>query len=840
MKYFISQYNIDGILTSDHYPCGIINTGFFAMKVTSYNINLLKMTWNYSYWNNMSKYNTEAFHEQTIMSYHLLNNFDIKKYFFGKEEYFLQYGEIIHHFAGSGNKNNQFNDIFLSEVSPINKKELNKIFNPNYYLHYNLALITEEYNYRNVYEFNINNYNSNDIIYYIYFKGISDAHIKLNNIEIVFGGWNNSRSAVRDKNNDKELDYINGSICDTEYKCKVSLILIDKNKRLYMIKMKSKNNEISFKTIIKDDKILVSLSSYNGIRGMWYYDDNIIKDYENNIPNSNSDLVKFYKSQQIPNFFFQTDKIKPQDYYIDMIKSKLNINYKYEFYNDEDVYNFFIDNPCSEFPDILNIYNKITSKQHKADIFRLYYLYVKGGVYMDTDAMIYKNIDDIIDNKQFISGTIEDRLEIHFIASIPKHIIIYNILNTIKNISQNDLNRDYSLVCKISLDNVKKFEFKDTIQIYKTYFSNLNDNPAFMIDNNGDIINIHYYRYKVIPNIYDKTFIDLSKMIVYKYDNLKRIGRDNDGGYAIALLQNNNYDAFLSGGISNDISFEVDFINYLKDNYSKDNNLNDNIKLPYILSYDYSIDNLPQNYINNEDIWIYVSDNDYIQYGNRYHKPCTSHNKSFGIPLWHNEYTVSDVLNYYAIIDNKNNNDNNNKNNGNNIKIIKGFKNPFTETWNMPNSLELCNYINNSYLNFKKDYFSYENIKETLNNYKDIFMKLDIEGGEYDVFSKMSIDEIKNIKQLVIELHDNRNMTIFDKLRDTHYLVHIHGNNYSSIDIINNIIVPKVYECTFIRKDTVDNELPFNDIYLPKENIDMRNNPNVQDILLHTYPYVTK
>ena len=46
---------------------------------------------------------------------------------------------------------------------------------------------------------------------------------------------------------------------------------------------------------------------------------------------------------------------------------------------------------------------------------------------MDTDAMIYKNMDDIIDNKQFISGTIEDRLEIHFIASIPKHIIIYDI-----------------------------------------------------------------------------------------------------------------------------------------------------------------------------------------------------------------------------------------------------------------------------------------------------------------------------------------------------------------------------------------------------------------------------
>ena len=48
----------------------------------------------------------------------------------------------------------------------------------------------------------------------------------------------------------------------------------------------------------------------------------------------------------------------------------------------------------------------------------------------------------------------------------------------------------------------------------------------------------------------------MEQLIVYSSSfPKKRVGRNNDGGYVITLLPE-TYDLFISGGISNDISFE--------------------------------------------------------------------------------------------------------------------------------------------------------------------------------------------------------------------------------------------------------------------------------------------
>jgi hypothetical protein len=53
--------------------------------------------------------------------------------------------------------------------------------------------------------------------------------------------------------------------------------------------------------------------------------------------------------------------------------------------------------------------------------------------------------------------------------------------------------------------------------------------------------------------------IDLSYLEVYKCPNKKiRLGKDNDGGYIIC--SGLEYDCFISGGISDDISFEEEFL----------------------------------------------------------------------------------------------------------------------------------------------------------------------------------------------------------------------------------------------------------------------------------------
>lgn len=47
---------------------------------------------------------------------------------------------------------------------------------------------------------------------------------------------------------------------------------------------------------------------------------------------------------------------------------------------------------------------------YAADYVRLYALYHEGGIYLDTDVMVYKSFDDLLDNKVFIGK--EDALQI--------------------------------------------------------------------------------------------------------------------------------------------------------------------------------------------------------------------------------------------------------------------------------------------------------------------------------------------------------------------------------------------------------------------------------------------
>jgi hypothetical protein len=75
--------------------------------------------------------------------------------------------------------------------------------------------------------------------------------------------------------------------------------------------------------------------------------------------------------------------------------------------------------------------------------------------------------------------------------------------------------------------------------------------------------------------------MDPSVLTVYKSPYPKiRLGKDYDGGYIMVDIPNIKYDILLSGGISNDISFEEDFIKKYTD-----------VKC---IAFDGSIDKLPK------------------------------------------------------------------------------------------------------------------------------------------------------------------------------------------------------------------------------------------------------
>ena len=114
---------------------------------------------------------------------------------------------------------------------------------------------------------------------------------------------------------------------------------------------------------------------------------------------------------------------------------------------------------------------------------------------------------------------------------------------------------------------------------------------------------------------------------------------------------------------------------------------------------------------------------------------------------------------------------------------------------------------------------------------------MDIEGSEYPWIKSVSEEMLRNIKQIVIEFHgicDNTHgfrfqdkIKCFEKLNKTHYIVHIHANNYA--DVVFNSI-PIVIELTYINKRYFKRKPELNKHHLPINNLDYPNNIYSEDI----------
>ena len=74
----------------------------------------------------------------------------------------------------------------------------------------------------------------------------------------------------------------------------------------------------------------------------------------------------------------------------------------------------------------------ITRIAHKADYIRYKLLYENGGIYSDTDIIIRKNLDDLLDNKMVVSKQSKLQICNGFIMVEPHNECILKTLNTYK------------------------------------------------------------------------------------------------------------------------------------------------------------------------------------------------------------------------------------------------------------------------------------------------------------------------------------------------------------------------------------------------------------------------
>ena len=134
------------------------------------------------------------------------------------------------------------------------------------------------------------------------------------------------------------------------------------------------------------------------------------------------------------------------------------------------------------------------------------------------------------------------------------------------------------------------------------------------------------------------------------------------------------------------------------------------------------------------------------------------------------------------------------------------------------------------------------NLVDLIDKYNDIFLKMDIEGGEYPWLLSMNEIQMKKFKQIVIELHGitgdwlgdfNDKKKCLEKLAESHYIIHAHGNNHAMV--FDNI--PDVVELTYIRKDYFVDIPKLNTTPLPTPGLDFPNHPHYNDIGLNHYPF---
>ena len=260
----------------------------------------------------------------------------------------------------------------------------------------------------------------------------------------------------------------------------------------------------------------------------------------------------------------QVTKINPVDSdIVNRIKSVLN-GYNYNWFNDENMYKYIQDNQLEEFPNLINHIKSLSKGQHKADIFRYYWLYLNGGIFMDDDLMIEKEID--FKNNTFVSVKTyhrdKDILFNGFIACTKFNPIIYKALKKCYITNNDVLIKNYHLFCSqiyIIYQELKKHQNTFLLQEVKISDSSPNVKSYY---NNEHLLTHWCYSKKIKilnSNNTDKKQMTCKKKYVFIHNikkNGKQINNIGDLYSSIYRIYPNIVDNYEVMCLNNDIKID--------------------------------------------------------------------------------------------------------------------------------------------------------------------------------------------------------------------------------------------------------------------------------------------
>ncbi len=263
--------------------------------------------------------------------------------------------------------------------------------------------------------------------------------------------------------------------------------------------------------------------------------------------------------------------------------------------------------------------------------------------------------------------------------------------------------------------------------------------------------------------------LDKSLLRPIEYQNLKRVGSKGDGGYVVPIDQIPNCETLLSLGLSDNWEFDKEFLA-----------INPKVN---VIGVDHTI-----------GTWWFV--------------------RRIVLYSW-------EIILHSTFL--------NRAKRGKYVTKLRNSMEYFTFFGEPNTHLKRKVSANNGGINITLDRIFGSNPKASACH--DVFLKMDIEGGEYDVTEDI-VRHQNRIRCIAAEFHELDKRTddfnkCIQRLSQNFLVIHVHGNNGAAYDRINDF--PTVVEITFINKALLDHELLYSSHEYPREGLDFPNNSAVSD-----------
>lgn len=201
----------------------------------------------------------------------------------------------------------------------------------------------------------------------------------------------------------------------------------------------------------------------------------------------------------IPKIIFQTSKkINSHnllsDFYLENFRE-----YKYFHYSDGDAINAFKNLSFNDLNFSAGVLNEFLWPAHKADYIRYFFLYLYGGIYIDTDIELIQGLPEIINEHDSVFVFTNRNMAFNgFIACYPQHPVIYDAL---RDIYENPAQNDYFYFCKKLAYFIRKYmpkKNKEKILLLKESFIDGGITKITSLPSLEDVKMYHHYQNKDI------------------------------------------------------------------------------------------------------------------------------------------------------------------------------------------------------------------------------------------------------------------------------------------------------------------------------------------------------